>query len=154
MQEEQELYLTSANLQKFVKSCLLAITTSVKIDRRSDIDVSISKKSPLAESIKIHRGDFNKGIASLCDSIVVNEEVIEIINTIAEIHGAEEDVENDPFDKLFDHEADIYDKIMELIGLPSIHLCADEDDLKHQLLECIFDDEDEDEDAQFGYGYI
>ena len=106
--------LLSTSIQEFVKSCLLQLATNTKIEHRNYASRAEVKPSPLVESVKVHEGNFNRGIKLLCDSIASNPEVIEIIKKLTELHSAKED---DNCDEIYDLENELFHSIIELTGL-------------------------------------
>ena len=110
--------LTSENIQTCIKWSLLELATNLSIDHRNYSQTNKPKESPLVQSIKANGGSFDQGINMLAQSIVSDQDMSQMVQELAQLHG---DKESYNCDEIYDLETDLFDKFIELIGLFEIN---------------------------------
>jgi hypothetical protein len=122
-------------LQKFIKMSLLELTTK-QLDHRNSNKIK-GKVSPLSLFITEHNYSFDKGISALCDSLASNPDVFGMIEKLEKIRANEDNDEEEDLDEC---EIDVFDQMIDRIGLYEIHSLHGDDVyiFREYFLECIY----------------
>ena len=111
----------SEKIQNYIKWCVLELATNQGLANCNVYKEAGRPVCPLKNSIQAHGGSFDKGIAALADSIISDKELIELVTTLDDLKGSDDD----NHDAIYDTETEILRKMIELTGLDQINSLHD-----------------------------
>jgi hypothetical protein len=133
-----QVTFSSNACESMIKWCLLELATNPLIDHR-DYCRDKARPSPLALAIQSHSNSFDQGIASLAQSIVSNNHIIEIVEGLGKLH-ADPDESDEIVDEIYDFEVELFELFINLSGLYEINSLHGDyaDEFKEHLIDLVY----------------
>jgi hypothetical protein len=142
--------LTIENLTSFIKWSFIELATNHHLDHRGYCHRDKKVKSLLAQKIKEQDNDFERGIFSVCEEILSNENIMDSFRELQQQKEKEKEKENnneeedddDDGDEFYYMKDDFFYKILFFVGLYEIKALDGhfQDLFKDVFDQCIFNE--------------